>query len=257
MGAIFNFVPPREPVFIGREGTLATLAEVVQPGSAPVAVIGPSGIGKSAVVTKFVYDHSRDEQWFPAGVLWMSGVWSKSLRKQAMAGLGQFDILEQDITDKMISDLLKDKELLLVFDDLDTAECASLLRLVGERCACIIITVERTALPIQVAPERIIELAPLGEVTTMQVFATWPRHGTQQPLLEQVAARTQGVPLFITRAARYFIEQVSDTETFVEAAEHLLTNNDWLQAERWLPEYCDNGAWMSRYRISDKLQKER
>ncbi|MCB9754294.1 MAG: CHAT domain-containing protein [Myxococcales bacterium] len=63
----------RDPFFLGRDEALAELERALaEPGSSCVAVIGPAGVGKTALVRQFVAGEAARRQ-FPGGARWLDG----------------------------------------------------------------------------------------------------------------------------------------------------------------------------------------
>jgi DNA-binding SARP family transcriptional activator len=148
---VFGILPPRPALMIGREKALRDVKSRLGVGSAgdhvpSITVIqGLPGIGKSTLVAALAHD--RDIiRTFPDGVLWVSlgqtpnlnaelMIWGRVLR--VIDPNATFDI--QELTG-VLAAALRDKQMLLIVDDIWNVEHAAPFKVAGQKSTLVITT---------------------------------------------------------------------------------------------------------------------
>jgi hypothetical protein len=149
--------PPRPPLVLGREEALrdikSRLNSVSQSSKASIQVItavrGWPGVGKTTLAALLAHDPEM-ETAFPHGVLWISlGKEPSILSLLAAWGreLGTNDLMNaQSIAEAsaQLTALLRDKQMLLIIDDVWEAEHAKAFMVGGRGCAMLFTTRSKT-----------------------------------------------------------------------------------------------------------------
>ncbi len=129
--------------FVGREEDLAKICRLLthQGGSHIIAITGMSGIGKTAYATRIAH---QLRPYFADGVLWGNALKSKPLTILSnWAHAFQCDFSRLDDLDscaRAMNDVLADKEVLIVLDDVWSADKVRPLLIGGPRCAVLLTT---------------------------------------------------------------------------------------------------------------------
>ncbi|MER7924662.1 AAA family ATPase [Streptomyces sp. NPDC096057] len=194
---------PLEPDrFVGRSAELAELARALD-ASRLVTVTGPGGVGKSRLAA-----HAATRSAPP------DGVWRVELAPVRDPELVDFAVVEAlGLTDhtarlprEALLGHLTERQLLLVLDGFEhlVEVCAELVaELLGRVPGLRVLAVGRR--PLELAGERIVTVAPLGEDEALELFAD--RAAQQgvilgdEPGVRELCRRLDGIPLAVELAA--------------------------------------------------------
>ncbi|WP_328832619.1 regulator [Streptomyces sp. NBC_00252] len=194
---------PLEPDrFVGRSAELTELARALD-ASRLVTVTGPGGVGKSRLAA-----HAAARSAPP------DGVWRVELAPVRDPELVDFAVVEAlGLTDhtarlprEALLGHLADRQLLLVLDGFEhlVEVCAELVaELLGRVPGLRVLAVGRR--PLELAGERIVAVAPLGEDEALELFAD--RAAQQgvvlgdEPGVRELCRRLDGIPLAVELAA--------------------------------------------------------
>ena len=194
---------PLEPDrFVGRSAELTELARVLD-ASRLVTVTGPGGVGKSRLAA-----HAATRSAPP------DGVWRVELAPVRDPELVDFAVVEAlGLTDhtarlprEALLGHLAERQLLLVLDGFEhlVEVCAELVaELLGRVPGLRVLAVGRR--PLELAGERIVAVAPLGEDEALELFAD--RAAQQgvilgdEPGVRELCRRLDGIPLAVELAA--------------------------------------------------------
>jgi predicted ATPase len=192
-----------EPEIFGRSAELAELQAHLRGGARLLTIVGPGGMGKTRLARALV---AGDPAWADAN-------WVELERAQGLGGVlaavaRSFGLRPGTIryrTVQRVKEALRGRSLLvldnaeLVLDEL--AEVALLLKEVAP-----VLVTSREAL--RVPGEQLLELGPLSPADRSAMLVartTWARAGSppkdeERPLLEQIAADLDGIPLALELA---------------------------------------------------------
>ncbi|MET7575352.1 AAA family ATPase [Streptomyces sp. NPDC005492] len=195
---------PLEPDrFVGRAAELTELARALD-ASRLVTVTGPGGVGKSRLAARAA---SRSA---PPGGAWrveLAAVRDPELVDFAVVeALGLTDHTTRSPRETLHAHLLE-RQLLLVLDGFEhlVEVCASLVaELVGRAPGLRVLAVGRR--PLELAGERVLALAPLGEEEAVELFAERAAHhgivlGDDDADVRELCRRLDGIPLAVELAA--------------------------------------------------------
>ncbi len=209
-----GMMPPLPSLVIGRETAIQEIKRRIGINGSemrPLTVIqGWPGVGKSTTVAALAHD-SEIAQRFPDGILWTSiganadinreiRIWADALK---IADTGRVRNIEE--LSAQITTALREKQMLLIVDDIWTAEQAAAFRVGGHACAMIITTrfndvagaIAPTAADIYRLPI-LVESAAL-ELLNKLTPETVAEHPEDALILVQ---RLEGLPLAIHVAGR-------------------------------------------------------
>lgn len=215
-------LPPAPGIFLGRDDGLRKLKEQLgialsernlTPGGLAV-VRGWPGVGKSSVAVALAYD-AETRKAFPDGILWVSlGQRPSLLSMLATWGrvLGSDELLKAPTLKEataQLSVLLKNKQLLLIVDDVWETEHAMPFRQAKGQTCGLLFTTRETKVAEEIAPESGIYVLPvLTEESALELLgilapsllSDYPNESRNLvrdleclPLAIQVAARTLNV----------------------------------------------------------------
>ncbi|WP_328934715.1 MULTISPECIES: AAA family ATPase [unclassified Streptomyces] len=194
---------PLEPDrFVGRSAELTELARALD-ASRLVTVTGPGGVGKSRLAARAAARSAPPD-----------GVWRVELAPVRDPELVDFAVVEAlGLTDhtarlprEALLGHLADRQLLLVLDGFEhlVEVCAELVaELLGRVPGLRVLAVGRR--PLELAGERIVAVAPLGEDEALELFAD--RAAQQgvvlgdEPGVRELCRRLDGIPLAVELAA--------------------------------------------------------
>ncbi|WP_164689676.1 tetratricopeptide repeat protein [Herpetosiphon llansteffanensis] len=115
-----SFIPfEPSPTFIGRALELKAMAAALIPAQAALVLVGPSGIGKTSLVTAFITHYSYS---FPGGIVWINCANSNSIELQLAGSAQELSIDRTGLDgDQLIEQVIKVWQLpiprLLIFDN--------------------------------------------------------------------------------------------------------------------------------------------
>ncbi|MFJ9249412.1 ATP-binding protein [Streptomyces sp. NPDC101776] len=195
---------PLEPDrFVGRSAELTELARALD-ASRLVTVTGPGGVGKSRLAA-----HAAARSTLP------DGVWRVELAPVRDPELVDFAVVEAlgltDHTARLPREALlahlAERQLLLVLDGFEhlVEVCASLVaELLGRVPGLRVLAVGRR--PLELAGERVVAVAPLGEDEAVELFADRAAQqgvvlGEDDPDVRELCRRLDGIPLAVELAA--------------------------------------------------------
>jgi DNA-binding SARP family transcriptional activator len=202
---------------LGRDAAMAelrALAERAQTQFVPVVVSGPAGIGKSAVVERFVRD--------------LGAVWVFCDRRHHATPLHPFRPLAPEVfeaggepTTRMVLNALdarwRDGHPVLVVDDVDAADPSTLDvldALPAHLATGLVLLTTRSAEPLELAGEVVarIALGPLDRAASRDLASSIAGHRRLRlDTLNEVADRSGGVPLFVQALTRAVLDNEGST----------------------------------------------
>jgi DNA-binding SARP family transcriptional activator len=211
---ILGNMPPLPPLLVGREDDFAELRKRIaasEPGMKnPVVVQGWPGIGKTTLSASLAHDSQLRGQ-FADGVLWISLGNLPDLMMGLRSWAGALGIADADDLNSIeglsrrIAAFLKDKQMLLVIDDIWEAKDFAHFDVGGERCKTLATTrLNSIAESIVTASEAIYKIPVLTDraaLDLMHVIA--PQVVEQHPdEVEKLVESMEGLPLAIQVAGR-------------------------------------------------------
>ena len=142
--------PPRPALTVGRDTDLQKLFELLSEKSSSeiyrdIVIQGWPGVGKSTMVSLLAHD-PRINQQFPDGVLWTAlgeSADAKSNLSKWTQRLGMENIQVESSLEQLsewIRNSLRNRQILLIVDDVWKSEIAQWFRLGGENCAVVFTT---------------------------------------------------------------------------------------------------------------------
>ncbi len=144
-----GMMPPLPPLVIGRETALEEIKRRVGVNGSemrPLTVIqGWPGVGKSTTVATLAHDGEIARQ-FPDGILWTSMGANPDINREIRTWADALKIVDSGRIRKIedfsaqITTVLREKQMLLIVDDIWKAEHAAAFRVGGHACAMIVTT---------------------------------------------------------------------------------------------------------------------
>ncbi|MGV3724256.1 MAG: tetratricopeptide repeat protein [Actinomycetota bacterium] len=212
-GPIPNNLPPRLPIFTGRGEYLERLAHLL-PSPHPVLLVGPGGIGKTALALEAAHS-AYGARRFPGGVVWLNLEVDPSLDSllsttaRALGLSGEGPLLPGELR-SAVDDAFQNETCLLVLDGADAAaDQAEVWEWVNNLPATVsvLITARRPAAPLPSAElVRVDHLSP-HDATTLFIRLAEPRSTVDwklagnQAQAERIAELCGGHPLALQIAA--------------------------------------------------------
>ena len=213
------------PVFVGREGLLAELQAVLRVGHhpAPYVLYGMAGVGKTTLAVHLAY---RVREMFPDGVLWARPHLADPLTILATFawayGQEVGDYADVDSRGRVVRDILADKQVLILLDDVTNwAEIQPLLPPTGS-CAVLLTTQQRDVAARPGVKEWAVK--PFAAADSLALFAQVGDAGwvaQHEAELQEVAERLGHWPLAVGLvASRLAFEPVWVAEQFLAQLRH-------------------------------------
>lgn len=212
-------LPPLPPLVIGREAALEDLRArlTAEPGTSSgprtqtvVAMRGWPGVGKTTLAATLAHDPALAAA-FPDGVFWTSlgqtptlfaelAVWGRTLGVPDLIGLPSLDAALQ-----LLRNILREKRVCLIVDDVWTAEDARQINIGGRHSALLVTTRQwDVAQKIAPTPDDIYTLPVLPDEQALDLLRCLaPGVITNYPAQSRVLVRElEGLPLAIQVAGR-------------------------------------------------------
>lgn len=216
-----GYIPPPPSMIIGREDDLAELkkrlgiTQQVAPSTQVLTAIrGWPGVGKTTIASAIAHDPMLSES-FPDGVLWVSlGTEPNLLSEMAAWGraLGTNELLRARSLNEaqtQLASLLRNKQMLLIVDDVWQLEHAVLFDVGGQHCSTLITTrlndVARSLAP---NPEHVYLLPVLTDENALELLRELAPDVHPELMLELVH-ELEGLPLALQVAGRLLQAEVS------------------------------------------------
>ncbi|MCC6612863.1 MAG: hypothetical protein IT320_05245 [Anaerolineae bacterium] len=209
-----SVMPPLPPLVIGREQALSEIKHRLGIGNEtmrPVTVVqGWPGAGKSTTVATLAHDRAIARQ-FPDGVLWASLGETPDVFGTLDSWAAAFKLSDpgrarkvEDVS-ALLTAVLRDKQVLLIVDDVWRAEHAAPFRVGGQACA-LILTSRLNDVASELAPSSadIYRLPLLDETHGLQLLKTLSPEAVSEYPGEalQLVRDLEGLPLALHVAGR-------------------------------------------------------
>ena len=201
-----NLPRPATPL-LGRERELGEVESLLGAKTRLVTLLGPGGTGKTRLSLEL---GARLADAFPSGVFFVD---LAAAREPALVVSGIAEVLEvtarpDEPLEDAVADYLRDKQLLLVLDNLEQVDAAAV-------CSALLAAAPRLRLlatsrrPLRIRGEHEYELAALGPEASVELFVqraravepTFELTEAYEPAVKEICTRLDGLPLAVELAA--------------------------------------------------------
>ena len=213
-------IPPRPPLVVGRENDIANLKSRIGVGKIeklPLTIVrGWPGVGKTTTVLTLIHQPGIAEA-FPDGVLWAAlgenpnvfselAAWGRALGVDDIGGLPTI----KEAMNRLAA-ILRNKQMLLVVDDIWEVEHGVPFKIAGEKCATVFTTrfKDVASALADVSDEQIYLLPVLIDEKALELLeALTPKTVKEYPDKSLVLVQDlEGLPLAIQVAGRLLNEE--------------------------------------------------
>ncbi len=239
---------PQHPI-VGRGKLVEKVLADLRAGQLDFAFEYLPGVGKTALAAVLIRNKDILER-FPDGVLWAhlgpGPDVRRQLRKWAKAlGLSNDEIADcdglADLRDA-VAQVIGERRIMLVVDDVWTTEAGQYFMLGGPTCARMITTrYRKIARELMPTIDAVQEVRKLDADDGFQLLAELAPHAAQlaPDLLHQLVERVDGLPIALVLIGK-LLKNNGDNEQALHSAMQSLTNIDQIFREKKLQEYRED-----------------
>lgn len=200
--------------FTGRVKELKDLLNNIQPGRV-ITLCGPGGVGKTALVSKAVWELSPDSappERFPDGIIFYCFYGRPEIGLAFEHIVKSFDKNENDTSKDAAFRFLSGKKVLLILDGVEEADNFGMILEIRDNCG-IIVTSRKRADAVN-APLNINSMENNEAVALFQKWANIQKE--DENIIRRICELTGGLPLAVRLAGRYIMETGERPEQYLK-----------------------------------------
>jgi tetratricopeptide (TPR) repeat protein len=207
-------LPPRADHFTGRESEIRAIVNDLRPGRV-VALLGPGGIGKTALATEAIWRIATGEDsrgYVPEGIIWHS-FYNQPKAEQAAQHIATSLGIELDGDPFGAAKLaLAGKRVLLFLDGTEAADDLQAILDIGQHCGVLLTSRRRDDAPY--SPQ---DILPLDMTDSLALFNKWTApYSVNTAVAIEICELLDGLPLAIRLAGRYLASHADDATAYID-----------------------------------------